>query len=74
MPSYLIKLYRGSDCSATNSVLEATVRSHGTSETMTVDNLTVGPHVFRAQATDAAGNISTCQAEGVSYKVTSSHW
>ena len=70
MPSYLVKLYRGSDCSAANSSLEATIRSHGYSETITLEELSTGAHVFRAQATDAAGNTSTCQAAGVSYTIT----
>ena len=67
--SHLVKLYKGNDCSAANLV--ATVRSDGASETMSVDNLTVGVHIFRAQAVDAAGNISACQIVGVSYEVTS---
>ena len=67
-PSHLVKLYKGSDCSEAN--LQTTVRSHGVSETITVENLSPGTHSFKAVATDAAGNISSCQQRGVSYEVT----
>ena len=68
-PSHLVKLYKGSDCST--AVLKDTVRSHGSSETITVANLSLGTHSFRAVATDAAGNSSSCQQTGVDYEVTS---
>ena len=69
-PSHLVKLYKGSDCSV--GYLQATVRSHGSSETITVGDLSTGTHSFRAVATDAAGNSSSCQPAGVDYEVTSS--
>ena len=68
-PSHLVKLYKGSDCSV--GYLQATVRSHGNSETITVGDLSTGTHSFRAVATDAAGNSSSCQQTGVDYEVTS---
>ena len=67
-PGTIVKLYNGSDCSAAN--VAATVRSDGVSEVITVDSLAVGTHNFRAQATDGAGNTSTCQTTATSYEVT----
>ena len=69
-PGTIVKLYNGSDCSAA-PMWSATVRSDGVSEVITVDSLAVGAHNFRAQATDAAGNTSTCQTTATSYEVTS---
>ena len=68
-PSHLVKLYDGSDCSAAHLV--GTVRSDGISETLKAWSLSVGTHIFRAQATDAAGQTSSCPSVGVSYEVTS---
>ena len=68
-PGDLVKLYKGSDCSAAN--VTATVRSDGVSEAFTVSSLTVGTHSFRAIATDGAGNTSLCQTTAASYEVTS---
>ena len=68
-PGDLVKLYKGSDCSASN--VSATVRSDGVSEAITVSSLTVGAHNFRAIATDGAGNTSSCQTAATSYEVTS---
>ena len=67
-PGTIVKLYNGSDCSSSHLV--TTLRSDGVSEDITVDSLTVGAHDFRAQATDVAGNTSTCQTTAASYEVT----
>ena len=67
-PGDLVELYKGSDCSAAN--VEATVRSDGVSEAITVSSLTVETHNFRAIATDGAGNTSSCQTTAASYEVT----
>ena len=67
-PGTSVKLYNGSDCSSSN--LATTLRSDGVSEEITVDSLAVGAHNFRAQATDVAGNTSTCQTTATEYEVT----
>ena len=67
-PGTIVKLYNGSDCSS--SQLATTLRADGVSEEITVDSLAVGVHNFRAQATDVAGNTSTCQTTAASYQVT----
>ena len=67
-PGTIVKLYNGSDCSS--SQLATTLRTDGVSEEISVDSLAVGVHNFRAQATDVAGNASTCQTTAASYQVT----
>ena len=67
-PGTIVKLYNGSACSISD--LATTLRSDGVSEEITVDSLAVGAHSFRAQATDVAGNTSTCQTTATEYEVT----